>query len=164
MTHIESPNPRNAQLSTWLERLNASRARRIAAMLTVILVPILIYYHLTLFAAESYYTERGSYPYYVLIRKLVRDLPLYQLKGDLQYFSSVGDGPKPPEEAVFYCSRGTRQDIASFYGTYMQANGFATALTDDQGVRYRRGHQTFLLSIESEVGCLRVHLGLVERV
>lgn len=81
-------------------------------------------YSIRLLLAESLYTSRGTYAYWLSVSKLIKGVPELSIVGQPQFYSSAGDGPKLPEDEVQYTSTADPSFIKSQLGAYLRNSGF----------------------------------------
>lgn len=143
-------------------KLNATGTRRWTVIGVFSLIVGLALYHLMLLVGEAPAT-RGSYAYYLLISKTVRDLPVLDPQDEPEYVQAMGD-VSPAHEAVYFCSRASAERILDFYSAQFTKLGFTLSSRTDTGVRFANtnSNQTIGVGLMPDAGCLRVNLWFVD--
>jgi hypothetical protein len=87
-------------------------------------------YAFQIWAAESLYTHRGSLAYWMCISRTIRNVPEIGVATDVIFYSSAGDGPKRPTDAVSYSTDASRDRIVSELTRYFQDLGVSVSFDD----------------------------------
>ncbi|RJF97321.1 hypothetical protein [Noviherbaspirillum saxi] len=78
------------------------------------------------FHEENSYPQAHSIDFYLKLSSVIRNVPVLDVIGTPQYFSSTGDGPKPPESTIWYTtSEKSEQSLAIKINAYLREQGFA---------------------------------------
>jgi len=99
-------------MNTLLASVNATPMRRWSVIGGFVLAIGLLLYHGALVLLELP-SDRGSYPYYFLIGRTVRDLPIFEARDEPRYVQTIGD-VGPAHESVYFCSTATPDRSSSF--------------------------------------------------
>lgn len=94
------------------------------SVITIFVLIFVLYYHAKLILNESLYVEKATYPYYVVIPKEIRILPLLKPSNSPVYFYSASDSHKPTIAEVSYQTSDNENNIISFYDNYFTSLGY----------------------------------------
>lgn len=93
---------------------------------------------------------------------LIRNVPTPGIDGDAKYYTSPGDGPKPPVDEITFRSRATEPEIRQQIATYVKAHGYVEeAYKEDASISAFRNasEQTAVhLSVKPDNGMLTVEI------
>lgn len=128
-------------------------ALKIVAAICGSLVVLLALYAGKLLLTEDLLTTRGTFAYYITIRSSnVKNFPLVGVVGEVEYYASCGDGPKPPANGVFYTSDENPQKLKESIEQYLSNRGFVKTEESIHGGTYVQPDRktSFELTIKSE--------------
>ena len=94
------------------------------SVITLFVLIFVLYYHAKLILNESLYVEKATYPYYVVIPKEIRILPLLKPSNSPVYFYSASDGHQPTTAEVSYQTSDNENNIIRFYNNYFTSLGY----------------------------------------
>lgn len=110
-------------------------------------------YTATILLAESLYTHRGSYAYWICIPSTIRNVPEVGNASDLVFFSSAGDGPKSPQSAVSYITDAPSGQIIDELNKYFEQQGLPVHMLDSsKGSRLSSNSDPIEMSIDPTGG------------
>ncbi len=101
--------------------------KRKTSILIGLIVLILLsgWYALSIGFDEALYTKKGTLSYYLTINsELIKDVPKPKMVGEPSYYSSCGDGPKPPAQGIIYRSRATQEELLKILDQYATEHEF----------------------------------------
>jgi hypothetical protein len=109
----------------------------------------LFLYALKLGFTESLYSQRGSFAHFVTVTEpVIRSFPVLDPTNEPQYHSGCGDGPKFPDQAVFYRSRLSAADLSARAQRHITSHGYAPSIANDfPGVAFASGDKTLYLNV-----------------
>jgi hypothetical protein len=81
-------------------------------------------YATSLLTSESVYCNRGSFAYWLTISGTIKDVPELSPTSPPRFYSSAGDGPKLPENAVSYASGAAPEAMLREMDRYLVAIGY----------------------------------------
>lgn len=115
-------------MSDQSDRMSTKRkSRLIFIIVTIVTISILLVAGISIMKilfAESLYTHKGSFAYYIAIPSLIKEVPEIDSINKPVYYSSVGDGVKPPQYEVTYQTIGQCKDILEKLEAYFIKHGF----------------------------------------
>jgi hypothetical protein len=76
---------------------------------------------------ESNYAKPGSFTYYACVSSVMQNVPRVGAIGEVIFYTSAGDGPKPAMDEVSYRSRLAAHTVMSETGKYLESAGFVRA-------------------------------------
>lgn len=79
---------------------------------------------------ESSYPRPGTYAFYIQIPSSLRNMPKPGLAGEPAYFSTAGDGNKPPHSEVRFLSSAPEDELLRKLKDYFRASGFQESTAD----------------------------------
>lgn len=80
---------------------------------------------------EDYYPKPGTFPFYLKLSSLVRNIPIANAVSVPSYHGSTGDGPKPAHSSVCYGAQSSKEVwILANTGSYLHKHGFALDLIE----------------------------------
>ncbi len=98
----------------------------------ITIIAVLAYCLFSLLLSESVYAKKGSFLYYATFPPgIVRNFPLVEVRGDVAYHYSVGDGPKPQSFTLSYSSRMNVSDLHLLAQGYLVEHGFGLSRHQD---------------------------------
>ena len=108
----------------------------IAIFVAVILLGAGLYI-LKLLFTEDLYVSKGTIAYYVTIRSTtIKDFPRLKVIGEEDYYSSCGDGPKPPANGIRYTSSEDPLILQRSIEEYLLERGFVKTEASSTGGTY----------------------------
>lgn len=128
------------------------RMRRLLALGGVVSLLFcgLTFYVIRIRMAESLYPPKGTFSWWVGVSSTIRNIPTPGLAGEAGYFTSAGDGPKPPQDEVVFRSGAPEAEIVRQVRAYLLAGGYLEQPAD-------RGELVFASHLERSV----VHVKIV---
>lgn len=112
--------------------LHMRLARILIASVLAILAGWLAAHVIRVRLAESLYPSPGSFDWYISVSSAIRHMPTPGLTGAPQYFTSAGDGPKPPQDEVTFRSSASQPEILRQIRAYLTPLGY-TELPPEPG-------------------------------
>lgn len=110
---------------------------KIGAALFGLLAVLTVLYAVKLLLTEDLYTSRKTFAYYVTIQSSnIKNFPLIGVVGDEVYYSSCGDGPKPPANGIRYNSTEDPQTLRTSIEQYLLDRGFIKEEQSIEGGSY----------------------------
>jgi hypothetical protein len=86
---------------------------------------------------EDLYVTKGSFGYYVTIRSSnIKNFPLIGVVNQEVYYSSCGDGPKPPANGIRYTSKESPQKLKESIERHLFDRGFVKQADSIEGGDY----------------------------
>lgn len=116
-------------------------------------------YVLLLGFTEDLYFKKWSIAYVVFTPSIVKDLPRPQIIGEVVYYHSSGDGPKPMAEGLSFASNASQDEIVNQFDKYLSQLGYVkdSGAADFLDYQYSRNRAKFYFSVQPlELGKNRV--------
>lgn len=89
-------------------------------------------YTLVLCSDESLYTHRGTYACWVCISSTIRNVPEVGHTQKILFYSSSGDGSKPPENAVTYFTDASTDTVSRKLAQYFRHREIPVSFSSEQ--------------------------------
>ena len=131
-----------------------------ATILFLCVSACLILYTVKLWFTESLWSRRGSFAFLVTISEpVIREFPTLEVIGEPQYHSGWGDGPKLPDQAIFYRSRLPVAELLAQSQRYVTSCGYSPGTAHHfPGVSYASNAKTLYLNVETtDDGVTQLH-------
>lgn len=115
-------------------------------------------YVLLLGFTEDLYFKKWSIAYLVFTPSIVEHLPRPQIIGDVVYYHSGGDGPKPMAEGLSFESNAAKDEIVNQFDKYLSQHGYVKdSAVDFLDYQYSKNGARFYFSVQPlELGKHRV--------
>jgi hypothetical protein len=123
----------------------------ISLLIVIIGTGSLIAYALVLGFTEDLNFKRWSVAYILFTPSFIEHLPRPKIIGDVVYYHSNGDGPKPPAEGLSFETIATKGEILSKFAAYLSQNGYV----EDKGkidvleYQYSKNQTKFYFSVQA---------------
>lgn len=112
-------------------------ALKLIAILVAVILVVAGLYIVKLLLTEDLYVSKGTIAYYVTIRSTtIKDFPRLNVIGEENYYSSCGDGPKPPANGIRYTSSEDPLTLQRSIEEYLLKRGFAKTEESSTGGSY----------------------------
>ena len=118
----------------------------------IVVVCALGVYILLLGLTEDLYFNKWSVAYVVFTPAIVDNVPQPQRVGEVEYYHSCGDGPKPMAEGISYETEASNEVLLTEFHNYLSAHGYVkdTAQTGSRDYNYSKDDKTFTFEITPE--------------
>ncbi|PIE74429.1 MAG: hypothetical protein CSA18_05125 [Deltaproteobacteria bacterium] len=104
------------------------KKRILIAVILLVVAILFIIFELNFLFSESFYSKKGSLKYYLTFPpKLIRNAPIINNNGDVDYSYSVGDGVSPQFFKLSYLSQSSSEDIAKIIESYLSKFRFVVS-------------------------------------
>lgn len=134
------------------------KAITVSLLLLLLASGVGVFWVFSLAFSESEHPERGTLAWYILFTgTIIPDVPLEDISDEPQYYSSCGDGPKPPEVNISFLSPKPIPYLQSQMEGYVESKGY----TKQNGI-YRKGTRWVEFSVEHFEGRSLVNLSEFE--
>ena len=128
------------------------KGRKSLGALATGVVIVVLAYSASLLVAESVYSNRGSFAYWLTISRVIKNVPEISPADTPRFYSSAGDGPKLPESAVTYRTSAERDVVVLELNRYLTAKGYHRR---PDGV-YENGQSIVTIAVTPEASGSRV--------
>ena len=106
-------------------------------------------YALVLGFTEDLYFKRWSVAHVLFTPSFIENLPKPQIVGDVVYYHSCGDGPKPPAEGLSFETTASKDQILAQFDYYLTRSGYSKDIgsSDFLDYQYSKGTTKFYFSV-----------------
>jgi len=106
---------------------------------TAIALALLFGWHyIRIIFAESLYMKKGTLEYFLTMdSEVIENFPLVNIVGEETYYSSCGDGNKPPANGVSFDSRADKAELVRRIEAYVTEHGYKKKEESSAGDEYR---------------------------
>jgi hypothetical protein len=107
-------------------------------------------YALVLGFTEDLYFKRWSVAHLLFTPSFIEHLPKPNIMGEVVYYHSCGDGPKPPAEGLSFETIASKDQILTEFERYLVQNGYSqdTGPADFLDYQYSKGKTKFNFSVQ----------------
>jgi len=104
--------------------------------------------------SEDLYFKRWSVAHVLFTPSFIEHLPKPNIIGDVLYYHSAGDGPKPPAEGLSFETAAAKDQILTQFEQYLMQNGYSKDIgpPDFLDYQYSKGKTKFYFSVQPHVG------------
>src|SRR5436309_12255649 len=122
-------------------------------LLLVVIVGACVFgvYVLILGFTEDLFFKKWSIAYVFFTPSFIEHLPRPQIIGDVVYYHSSGDGPKPMAEGLSFESTASKDEILNQFDKYLFQNGYVKdpGSSDFLDYQYSKNGTTFNFSVQA---------------
>jgi hypothetical protein len=111
-------------------------------------------YVLVLGFTEDLYFRKWSIAHVFFTPSFIEHLPRPQIIGEVVYYHSSGDGPKPMAEGLSFESNASKDEILNEFDKYLSQNGYVkdSGAPDFLDYQYSKDGAKFYFSIQAVAG------------
>jgi hypothetical protein len=111
-------------------------------------------YVLILGFTEDLYFKKWSIAHVFFTPSFIEHLPRPQIIGDVVYYHSSGDGPKPMAEGLSFESNASKDEILNQFDKYLSHNGYVKdpGAADFLDYQYSKNGTTFNFAVQALAG------------
>lgn len=140
-------------------------AKQAAWIVSFLLIPLAGLSALWLLAGfslqESVYCQRGSLDYFWgITERVIKYFPTPDLTGVPEFHWGRGDGPKPPDQSVYFDSQAAETNLLATALKHIKQCGFHPTKATNGHCYFTNGSKYLYLGIVSENGITKVHAEL----
>jgi hypothetical protein len=108
-------------------------------------------YAIVLGFTEDLYFKRWSVAHVLFTPSFIENLPKPDVVGDVVYYHSSGDGPKPPAEGLSFETNASKDQILAQFDRYLAQSGYSkdTGSSDFLDYQYSKGTTKFYFSVQA---------------
>ncbi len=131
----------------------ANRRNRIAIFFCAIVLLAMLIHTVRLLAEEDLIVTKNSYAYFIVIRSsTIKDFPVVNKEGVEYYYSSAGDGNKPPAEGIRYTTGESFTVLLRRLEDYIVSKGYKKdeSLSEGKSLYFTGSSGSFELLINEE--------------